>query len=54
MVAGATPNLSNPGVAMQGPAGLLGQQVGVLQPPPPRPLSPQEAMFQAMMRRAQG
>jgi hypothetical protein len=51
MIAGATPNLINPGPAMQGPAGLMGQQVGVMQPPVARPMSPQEAMMRAMMRR---
>ena len=54
IMASISPNLTNPGAAMQGPAGMLGQNVGVMQPPTARPMSPQEAMFQAMMRRAQG
>lgn len=51
MLAGASPNLTNPGAAMQGPMGLLGQNVGVMQPPTPRPMTPQQVMFEAMMRR---
>lgn len=52
---GASPNLSNPGVAMQGPAGLLGQNVQVAPGRSPRPVSiPEQVMMQAMMRRMQG
>ena len=54
IMASITPNLTNPGAAMQGPQGLLGQNVGIMQPPTPRPMSQQQAMFEAMMRRMQG
>lgn len=54
MVTGASPNLSNPGAAMQGPAGLLGQNVQVAPNQTPRPVSiPEQVMFQAMMRKMQ-
>lgn len=54
IMAGASPNLSNPGVAMQGPSGLMGQNVQISPNRTPRPVSiPEQVMFEAMMRRMQ-
>ena len=54
IMAGASPNLSNPGSAMQGPAGLMGQNVQVAPGRQPRPVSiPEQVMMEAMMRRMQ-
>lgn len=54
IMASISPNLSNPGSAMQGPAGLMGQNVQVAPGRAPRPVSiPEQVMMQAMMRRMQ-
>ena len=51
-MASLAPNVMNPGAAVQPPAGLMGQSVGVSVPPPSRPvLSKQDAMMQALMKR---
>ena len=54
IMASASPNLTNPGVAMQGPRGLMGQNVQVAPGRQDRPVSiPEQVMMQAMMRRMQ-
>lgn len=54
IMTGASPNLTNPGAAMQGPMGLMGQNVMIAPQSTPRPVSiPEQVMFEAMMRRMQ-
>lgn len=54
IMAGVAPNLTNPGMAKQGPRGLMGQSVQVAPGRQSRPVSiPEQVMMQAMMRRMQ-
>jgi hypothetical protein len=54
IMAGIAPNVTNPGAAMQPPAGLMGQNVGVQQKPVPGPGRGMDPKMVALIRRMQG